>query len=700
MQKSLTRRDLLKFAGGSALGLLFTPLPWKLLDDSAIWTQNWALTPKLSHGPITTKFSSCTLCPAGCAVKAHCVDGLPFRLTGVHHHPMSNGAVCARGLAGHHLAYHPLRMTIPHKFSGRSAESRLIPYTLNNSIKEISAAIDSAQGSVVILDQSPNRTSSIIFKQFTEKLQNGIYATLSSDEESTLLALQEMFDEKNISLGYDFEKTEMIVSFGAPLLDGFGTPGLMTKLYNERKTSRKKFIQIESCQSRTALQADQWIPIKPGVEGIIALNIAFVLLNEIKLHNQNSNGAKDISEYKKNLKNFIPERTEHATGIQPGVIRKLALDLASARSSIILGGADPGGGSFGKETEKAIAGLNLILGNVGKSGAITERKNENVQAEPWPKIPDHSISVLIMDSYETGYAVPWQLIEQKLIPDNNIVVTLLPYLNEISAHTDYIIPTTTYYESVRDIPTPAGSPVNTFAISQPLLPKPDGTIEETEFISQVASVLHMDFTIASAEERIKEKVNSIYSTKRGKLFSFSDGQSKPLIDISTANDFYSQLLDGATWIDEKASKNLVKKFSLKADIIAQPSSQDRLLLIPFGWRGAVSSSSLSPIMSKLFQESELRENANTVLMNPQTIADAKLNETQNAILETKSGSMPVKIKSSNTVPLNVIYIPVGPLPNGSPSKAYLNNLNALSMCEVKSDGTWRITNAAIRNQTV
>ena len=45
MNSRISRRDVLKLAGGAGLGILLSPLPWKLLDDSAIWTQNWPLDP-------------------------------------------------------------------------------------------------------------------------------------------------------------------------------------------------------------------------------------------------------------------------------------------------------------------------------------------------------------------------------------------------------------------------------------------------------------------------------------------------------------------------------------------------------------------------------------------------------------------------------------------------------------------------------
>src|SRR5512140_1119409 len=98
---NFNRRDVLKFVGGSAVGTVFTPIPWKLLDDVAIWSQNWSWVPKPLRGEIKTKFTNCTLCPAGCGVKARCVGTQPVSLAGVPNHPQSRGTLCPEGLGGH-----------------------------------------------------------------------------------------------------------------------------------------------------------------------------------------------------------------------------------------------------------------------------------------------------------------------------------------------------------------------------------------------------------------------------------------------------------------------------------------------------------------------------------------------------------------------------------------------------------------------
>ena len=36
----VSRRNFLQFCGGATAGMVVSPLPWKLLDDVSIWTQN------------------------------------------------------------------------------------------------------------------------------------------------------------------------------------------------------------------------------------------------------------------------------------------------------------------------------------------------------------------------------------------------------------------------------------------------------------------------------------------------------------------------------------------------------------------------------------------------------------------------------------------------------------------------------------
>src|ERR1035441_10081278 len=162
-----TRREVMMFAGGSAVGVLFTPAPWRLLTDTALWSENWPGIPRPARGEIRARYTNCSLCPAGCAVRARSVGDQPVALAGVAGHPLSHGALCAFGLAGHHLPYYPARLK-------------------QGPVKEGTAAV--AQGIakcgpaeyVVTLDLRPARTASWTYRRAMAQVKNGRYVAPAS----------------------------------------------------------------------------------------------------------------------------------------------------------------------------------------------------------------------------------------------------------------------------------------------------------------------------------------------------------------------------------------------------------------------------------------------------------------------------------------------------------------------------------------
>ncbi len=696
MSKSITRRDLLKFTGGGLLGIMFSPLPWKLMDDSAIWTQNWSLTPPLSHGPISTRFTHCTLCAGGCAIKAQCVSGIPFFISGVQNHTDSHGALCTRGIASHHMAYHPLRIVHPHKFTEKSGHGRMVAVSLQESLEATVKHINDTKGSIAVIDQQPNRAISEIYRGFLRKIPNGKYLSSPSTEDETIIALKKMMNLNTESYGFDFEKTRMILSFGAALLDGWGTPGRMATLRNKRGTT---FIQIDSRYSRTAMQSDQWIALKPRTELVLALNIAHVLVFEDLIHPNVKRSFTDFDRFTRDLREFNPEKTFSTTGIEADVVKALASRLAKAESAIVLSGADPGGGPFDPETIKAIAILNLLIGSVGKTGGIISRReipgytNTN-GPEQWQDIPDHSIVVLIVDGADSGYALPWKLIERKLVPGDNFIVSLSPVLNELSAHSDYLIPSPGHLETLSDVPNPADSTTASFALSSPLLRKQDHTTEPADVIKGIAERLGVLSDIPDHDEMLKQKVKAIHSQKRGTLFFYSDGRSEQVNDVPSEDDLWMKLSEGARWTDEQKLQSTPTTFTFGAVSGNFPErGAEGFPLIVHGWRGAVSTSQISPILSKVFQETELRHVNGIVMVHPATADHCGISNDESAQLTTKNGTMNVTVKISPSVRPGVIEASIGPLPNGIESPLRPSGANILNLCEIRNDGTWRITGA-------
>src|SRR5512135_89539 len=147
----VTRRDVLWGLGGGLAGAVLTPVPWKLLDDTAVWTQHRRALPVPPRGPVTFRPAACTLCPAGCAVRVRCVGPRPVSVVGEGRHPLGGGA-CAIGLTLHHLAFHPLRLPGP----AVRGNGRRDGVSLEAAVGRVARAVEAAKASgqkVMVLDR-------------------------------------------------------------------------------------------------------------------------------------------------------------------------------------------------------------------------------------------------------------------------------------------------------------------------------------------------------------------------------------------------------------------------------------------------------------------------------------------------------------------------------------------------------------------
>ena len=726
MNQKISRRDLFKFIGGSAAGLVFTPVPWKLLDDAAIWTQNWSWVPTPLKGKFQAKYTTCSLCPAGCGVRVRCVGDQPVSLSGISEHPISHGAMCPVGLGGHHLPYNPARVLQPFKRN----QSGSSPVSLDDAIAAIAGAITSMKSSgshesVAVLDGQPGRTISSLYRRFLSEVPNGMYVTAPSS--ITFDVLDEMIGKESAQFGFDLENTKTILSFGAPIFDGWGTPGRTLQMLTRKDKNGDKrlhLIQIETRHSRTASLADSWIPLNPGTEAAFAFGLANVLINE-NLYDEPTirRSAKDFSLYKMLVGRFSPDVVAKITGVNAAAIISTARDIARQSPALVVGGADPGGGPLGREDEIAIWGLNFLLGSIGSTGGVIARREipdaphaRTINAKPATGIenlPDHSIRLLILDEAESGNAIPWPLIEKKLVRDGAVVVSLSPYMTTLARKADYVIPSPTYMESLRDVSTPADAQAATLSLSVPLIVPPTGVVEPVEFLQKLATSVGVSIGDDGARTLlpyIKRRVEAIYKSKSGLVFTSIDKKSADVKNISSSDDLLKMLMDGGCWFDKHSNSKSVGQFSFfgktssqrlqdAAEGMRQVRGQNKkeypLVLMPYGWRGASGSGQLSPVMTKVYQESNLRRTARQAMLNPVTGKAFGISDGKRMVIETESGSLTLEARLSASVMPGVIHVEVGPDGRALPA-GQTNGEDILAICTIEENSTWRVTQARVR----
>ena len=548
----VTRRDLLVWSAGATAGLVFTPVPYKLLGDLSIWTQNFPWIPQPAHVPVNVKESSCTLCPNGCAIRVRMAAGWPVGVAGVRTNPISRGALCPLGFAAHQLNWHPLRLrTVRHH--GQAS-------TWDEAHAAFSKAC--AEGPVVIIDGYPGRAASQQFESFVQK-QHGAYRVALSPESRALTPYETWSGVSATALGYDLENARTIVSFGAPLLDGWGTPGRFTRLWAERAAGmaepQLRLIQIEPSLSRTAARAWQWLAIRSGGETALAAGIARILLEEHLVRATGPMPALTLAE------------SAEQSGISADAIRDLARTIV-AQSPVV---------AIANDDNPAVAALNVVLGAVGTPGGIVQKtKSAKSYVSAEAAIP--SARAVLIDS-----TVPWDF-----VPQTDAEVFRFGAWEGGPNKADWLLPAPSFLEELTDIPTAPTSAVETYAIASSLVKAPPQALSAARFLTRV------DPDLMPVDKIIHARCENLFHARAGTLYT---QQTTPVASIPSVEKLEEQLRNGAVWMGEpQHPAGLRSKLSdwPQATRSACPPC-DSLA----SWRAPV----LPPLASKLYQESNLRE---------------------------------------------------------------------------------------------
>lgn len=136
----------------------------------------------------------------------------------------------------------------------------------------------------------------------------------------------------------------------------------------EAKKKGAKVVVIDPIFTETASKASQYIQIKAGTDGLLALGMAKIII-DANLHDQKwiDANAKGYNEYKEYLEKEIKlEDVAKTTGIPLAMIKELALSFAKAKPATVWNGLGIQRRSNGGSIVRAIDGLVAVTGNIGK----------------------------------------------------------------------------------------------------------------------------------------------------------------------------------------------------------------------------------------------------------------------------------------------------------------------------------------------
>ena len=598
----INRRDVMALSGGVAVGGLLSPIPWKLLDDSAIWTQNWPWTPTPARGVTVEKPVICTLCPAGCGMIARCVGANVFGVRPAAPNAAGGGALCAQTYGAHQQPYHPrrLRTGIVSGSAGPAAQA----------MEAAAAALAQARErklTFAVLDERPGRLQSLAYAKFAAAA-GGKFVSVPQVEDRTLDAVEKLTGVAHGSLTFDFENAGVILSLGAPLLDGWGSAGRMPRLWAAGAGEHRPwFVQVGSRWSRSAQLADTAYLIRPGSEAALVAALAG---------------------------NFPLERASLLTGLTMEDIQKLTALLRDRGPAVVVGGGEPAQGGLSPATERMTAALNISLGAVGRSGGIVQRRAAPLEppaGAPLDEIADGSLAVLVHDANSASAVVPDAMLRRKLAP-GGVLIRFTAYTPEDHSAADILVPATTFLESADDSSGSRDARQASWSYSAAILIPPAEVVTPHAFLSALGAKLGV--AVDKLEDARKAKEQAIVSSGRGQIYRFAGGAAVP---VSNVEALRKEMDAGALWIDDPAPVRPIAVHAARVSWDVPEAASVPLLAVAAGNRGSMGSVPAPLLASKLDRETRLLPVAGEVRMHGITAQSLGLQDGDAVLVTTPAG---------------------------------------------------------------
>ncbi len=278
--------------------------------------------------------SHCFICLGLCGQDLKVKDNIITGCKGLPGDPKGAGRLCIKGANAHHNTYSAYRLKSPLiKENGRFRKA---------SWEE---ALDLTVNTLKGID--PTEVGFHRGNDFNNWCHEAVMSAYGTPNKVTHRQMCDnparMANEKNFSEKrpwIDYEKSEFIMLFG---INELATSAGQRKVANLKKAVKRgcKLVVIDPRRSETANIASEWIAIKPGTDGAMAMAMCYVLVKD-DLYNKEFVGewTYGFEDFKKRLMGEedgiarTPEWAAEICGISAGTISRLAHEFAIAAPAV------------------------------------------------------------------------------------------------------------------------------------------------------------------------------------------------------------------------------------------------------------------------------------------------------------------------------------------------------------------------------
>ncbi len=393
-------------------------------------------------GEPTFLATSCTECPVGCGVQVKLRDGIPVKLEGLPAHPDNAGALCMRGQAALERLYSPDRLQAP---MTRFDDGSFAAITWAEASQRLKAAVDAQAGRrQVFFSGKTTGTLNGVIDDFcrtrgverAKEYERYDYAALRS-------GYKQLFGRAEVPY-YDVARSDLLVTFGAGLLETFGNPVRFSKELAGLRERGVAWHHFEPQISITGAAADQRHVLRPAAMPAV---LAWLLRSVPQRRVLPADWLTRVPE-------LPAQEVAEVSGLSLATLQSLAAAVGGAHQPLVLAGDAATDGTLGVQTA-LLAGLaQFAWGAVGTLVDFArgqEAGNLGTAAEAASlaaELSQGDVGVLFVSRIHDVAAIPGMT---EALSQVGLVVSLSDFMTPSAQLADLVLPVSHSLESWGDV---------------------------------------------------------------------------------------------------------------------------------------------------------------------------------------------------------------------------------------------------------
>ena len=313
-------------------------------------------------------------CPDTCATLVTVENGRAVRIAGDPEHPFTQGFLCAKVNRYVERTYHEGRLRTPLRRVGAKGSGNFAPISWESALTEIAERLGtiaaSTDGPQSILPYSYAGTMGLL--QGSSMDRRFFHQLGASRLDRTICSMAGTVGMRmtvGANIGADGEgipESDLVLLWGTNTLTA--NPHLWPFVLRARERGAR-IVCIDPICTRTAAQCDDWIPIRPGTDGALALGMMHVLFTRgLVDRDYLERYTLGHEQLRARACEWTPSRTAEVTGLAEQTIVELGESYGRAKAAFIrvnYGLQRHGGGGM---AVRNIACLPAITGHWRRAG--------------------------------------------------------------------------------------------------------------------------------------------------------------------------------------------------------------------------------------------------------------------------------------------------------------------------------------------